>query len=145
MQFDVLILCFFRNVFCRHHVTSSCRFSLLTIWSNSSLLECSSSIQATWVLFPAVSRCSCKGWRWPWSSLSIVVTLTWHVLPDIEHADLQVPNVVSSIFRLEQLAIAFQPTSWCSPYVFMYARITHALGEGRGAISQAQVDVMIRH
>jgi hypothetical protein len=34
-----------------------------------------------------------------------------------------------SIFRIERLAHAIQPTSWCSSCVFMYVHVTHAQGE----------------
>ncbi len=44
--------------------------------SNSSLPECFPATQATQVRFPA-SRCSSRGWRWPWTSLFIEVIQIW--------------------------------------------------------------------
>ncbi len=39
--------------------------------------------------FPAGTCQSSRGWRWPWSSLSKVVTPIWSVLLDSEYTDLQ--------------------------------------------------------
>jgi hypothetical protein len=52
-------------------------------WSNSSLLECSPAVQG---VMDSNLGCSSEEWRWPWPSLSIVVTPTW-----FKHRDFQVP------------------------------------------------------
>ncbi len=59
------------------------------------------------------------GWRWPWSSLFMVVTPTWSVLFDSQHADLQV-------LMSWQLAVALlMPCKCYSAYILMQFMCVH--------------------
>jgi hypothetical protein len=84
---------------------------------NRSLLECLPPAAEARVQFSAeicqLSRTSSLGWRWPLSTLSKIVTLTWSVLFDSEYADLQgwTTRKCYSAYILVQL-ICFHVCSW---------------------------------
>ncbi len=71
------------------HVPSS---YILARCLNSSLLECSPPRFNSRPRLVRL-RTSSLGWRWPWSSLFIVVTPTWSFLLDSEYGDFQEPDV----------------------------------------------------